>query len=151
MHPQFNEILGVCLSLNIPVHIDCAWYTACKNINIDMMHPAIHSFATSLSKGYGLSGWNRIGIRYVKDRVEDSITVMNDHLQIPSVPVLIGTYFMERVNVDHLWNTHGDSYNKICSDFNLDSTDTIHMCVEDGHSRGIAPLLRYLEQSKDTR
>lgn len=147
-HPRMTEILDICLERNIDVHLDGAWITACKNIDIDLSHPSIKSFAISLSKGYGLSGWNRIGLRYVKDRVEDSITVMNDHLQIPSVPVIIGTYFMERVGIDHLWNTHSDNYYKICKDFNLDVTDTIHMATKDSHHMGISPLLRYLENNE---
>lgn len=149
-HPRMQEILDICLERNIDVHLDAAWLTACKNIDIDLSHPSIKSFAVSLSKGYGLSGWNRIGLRYSKTREEDSITVMNDHLQIPSVPVLIGTYFMEHIDIDHLWTKHSDNYYKICKDFNLETTDTIHMGIENTQHRGIAPLLRYLESDSDS-
>lgn len=144
-HPDMSTILDRCVELNIPVHLDGAWITASKNIHIDFSHPAIVSLGISLSKGLGLSGWNRIGIRYTKDISEDSITVMNDHLQIPSVLVLVGSYFIKNVAIDHLWNTHGQNHYKICSDFNLNTTDTIHMATKDNKILGICNLLRYLE------
>jgi hypothetical protein len=149
MHPRMNEIYDICLERDIPVHIDAAWVSACKNIEIDFAHPAIHSMGFSLSKGYGLSGWNRVGLRYTKHAEEDSVSLMNDHLQIPSAIVNIGNYFLDNVSPDHLWNKHGDNHYKICQDFNLTPTDTIHMAKDGDKIIGIAPLLRYLE-NKDT-
>lgn len=147
-HPDMSDILDKCTELNIPVYLDGAWLTASKNVHIDFSHPAVVSLGISLSKGLGLSGWNRIGMRYTKDITEDSITVMNDHLQIPSVPVLVGSYFMKNVEIDHLWNTHGHNHYKICSDFNLNTTDTIHMATKDNKILGICNLLRYLEHNE---
>lgn len=144
-HEQMAEILDKCYQLNIPVHIDGAWLTASKNINIDFSHPAIESFATSMSKGYGLSGWNRIGLRWTKEHLEDSITVMNDFLQVPAQNVAVGLYFLDNIEIDHLWNTHGERYNKICNDFNLTPTDTIHAVRMGDKIGGIGPLIRYLE------
>lgn len=142
---DMTRLLDRCSELDIPVHLDGAWITAAKNTHIDFNHPAVVSLGISLSKGLGLSGWNRIGVRYTKENVEDSITVMNGFLQIPSVPVIIGTYFMEHVPVDHLWNTHGNKHYKICSDFNLNTSDTIHMATKDNNVLGLSNLLRYLE------
>jgi hypothetical protein len=147
---SMDQLLDRCSELNIPVHIDGAWITAAKNTHIDFSHPAVYSLGISLSKGLGLSGWNRIGMRYTKERVEDSITVMNEFLQIPSVPVIVGTYFMEHVPIDHLWNTHGDKHYKICKDFNLTSSDTIHMATKDNNVLGLSNLLRYLENVQDS-
>jgi hypothetical protein len=146
-HPQMQEILDTCLARGIDVHLDGAWLTAAKNVNIDLSHPAIRSFAVSMSKGYGLSGWNRIGLRWTKDPVEDSISVMNDYIQINTYSVVIGNYFLKHTEPDHLWNTHGDNHFKICNDFGLNTSDTIHMATKDGSVLGIAPLLKYLESN----
>jgi len=147
-HPHMNEIYDICLAKGIPLHIDAAWISACKNIEIDFKHPAIHSVGFSLSKGYGMSGWNRVGIRYTKHPEEDSISLMNDHLQIPSAIVNIGNYFLDNIEPDHLWNKHGEKHLKICRDFNLTPTDTIHMAKDGEQILGIAPLLRYLENNE---
>lgn len=144
-HPRMNEILDICLAKNIAVHLDGAWITAAKNIHIDLRHPAIRTFAVSMSKGYGLSGWNRIGLRWTKDPVEDSISVMNDYIQINTYSVVVGNYFLKNISPDHLWKTHGVNHFKICSDFGLIPSDTIHMATEHGQVVGIAPLLKHLE------
>ncbi|CAB4126068.1 hypothetical protein UFOVP181_170 [uncultured Caudovirales phage] len=144
-YERMDELLNKCLDLSIPVHIDGAWITACKNINLDFSHPAIRSVAISMSKGYGLSGWNRIGLRWIKDPAVDAITIMNDFLQVPAQSVAVGIYFLNNIDIDHLWNTHSDRYYKICNDFGYTPTDTIHAVCEDDKIRGIAPLIRYLE------
>lgn len=144
-HLRMSEILDRCLELEIPVHIDGAWITACKNIIVDFTHPAITSFAVSMSKGYGLSGWNRIGVRWTKESIIDAITVMNDFVQIPAENVAVGLYFLNSIPSNYLWTTHGTHYNKICQDFNLQPTDSIHLAVKDDHMVGVEALLRYLE------
>lgn len=148
-HPMMNEILDRCLELNIPVHIDGAWITASRNINLDLTHPAIASFSSSLSKGLGLAGWNRIGVRWSNVTDEDPITILNDYLQINTACVAIGNYFLDNVSPDHLWNTHIDHYNKICSDFNFKQTDAVHMATDGIRNFGLSPLLRYLENNHD--
>lgn len=141
----FNDMLDRCVDLNIPVHIDAAWITAAKNIRIDFSHPAIHSLGSSLSKGCGTSGWNRIGLRWTKETKEDSISMLNDHLQTVAYSVVIGNYILDNIEPDHLWNTHGENHFKICRDFDLDATDTIHMAKCGTDIIGLSPLLRYLE------
>lgn len=147
VHYLMDQILEECLEKNIDVHVDGAWITAAKNTNIDLSHPAIRSFACSMSKGLGLSAWNRIGVRWTKDIQEDSITVMNDYLQIPAYLVVIGKYFLKHMPPDYLWNTHGKNHYKLCADFKLDSTDSLHMAFRDGETIGLTPLLRWLDQN----
>jgi hypothetical protein len=144
-HIDMERLLTLCLELNIPVHIDGAWITAGKNINIDFNHPAIASFAASMSKGYGLSGWNRIGVRWTKEDVLDAITVMNDFQQVPVQNVIIGRIFLDTIPPNYLWIHHGVNYNKICKDFNLTPTDSIHLAMDGKNSVGIESLLRYLD------
>ena len=145
-HPRMKEILDICIEKNINIHIDGAWITAAKNLTLDLSHPAIKSFAVSMSKGYGLSGWNRIGLRWTKEKSEDIITLMNDYEQISTYSVVIGNYFLKHLEPDHLWSKHSKNHYKLCSDFNLTSSDTIHMATKNGSVIGLAPLLKLLEQ-----
>lgn len=147
IHARMDEILDRCKYLNIKVHIDGAWITAARNINIDLTHPAIESISISMSKGYGLSGWNRIGLRWSKNHDEDLISIMNDYNQITTYSVVIGNYFLDNLSIDHLWNTHAERHKKICDDFNIVSTDSIHVALHNTWIRGIAPLIRYLEKN----
>jgi len=144
-HEQMQEILHRCVTLDIPVHIDGAWITACKNISMDFNHPAIHSFSVSMSKGYGLSGWNRIGLRWKKNLAEDAVTIMNDFVQIPAENVAVGLYFLKNVPAGYLWSTHEKQYNKVCQDFDLIPTNSIHLAMRDQHPVGVEALIRWLE------
>lgn len=146
VYPNLSQLLDKCKELEIDVHLDGAWLTASRNVNIDLSHPSIKSFAVSMSKGYALGGWNRIGLRFTKQDSEDIITVMNDYNQINSMSVVIANYFLDNLEPDHLWHLHAEKHEKVCKDFNLNTSDTIHMATDSlGNVVGIAPLIRNLE------
>lgn len=143
-HQDMEEILNECLAKKIPVHIDGAWISCCRDITFDFNHVSIQSVGISLSKGLGL-GWNRIGLRWIRDNKQDSITIMNDFNMNNRALVMIGLHFIRNLSPDYLWNTHGNRYYKICKDFNLTPTNSIYLALRNGHPVGVSPLIRYLE------
>ena len=145
-HPQIKEILNECLEKSIPVHIDGAWISCCRDIEFDFSHPAIKSVGISLSKGLGL-GWNRVGLRWTNETTPDAITIMNDFNMNLRVPVMIGLHFIRNFTPDYLWATHGEHYYKVCRDFNLEPTQSIYLAMKDGRPVGVSPLIRYLENA----
>lgn len=144
IHVDMEEILDRCLELNIDVHIDGAWITCSQDITFNFNHPAIKSFAISLSKGLAL-GWNRIGIRYSRISQEDSIGLMNDFNMNCRSLTWMGLHFIRSLEPDYFWHRYEWAYDKICLDFDLEPTNTIHLALQDGHTVGVRPLLRYLE------
>jgi hypothetical protein len=147
VHNQMTEILDEAQNKGIGVHVDGAWLTCCRGINFDLSHPSIRSVGISLSKGLGL-GWNRVGLRWTKDKQPDSISIMNDFHMLLRAPVMIANHFLSNFESDYLWNTHGDNYFKICQDFNLTPTPAIHIAMRDNCPVGVSPLLRYLESAR---
>jgi hypothetical protein len=147
VHNQMTEILDEAQDKGIGVHVDGAWLTCCRGINFDLSHPSISSIGISLSKGLGL-GWNRVGLRWTKDKQPDSISIMNDFHMLLRAPVMIANHFLSNFESDYLWNTHGDNYFKICQDFNLTPTPAIHIAMRDNCPVGVSPLLRYLESAR---
>jgi hypothetical protein len=145
IHPQMREILDECINKKIPVHIDAAWYTCSRDIVFNVGHPAIRSIGISLSKGLGL-GWNRVGLRWTKDKESDSISIMNDFNMNLRAPAMIGLHFLRNLEPDYLWNTYGEIYYSICKDFNLTPTNSIHLALKDNHPVGLSPLIRYVAQ-----
>ena len=143
-HQDMEEILYEAKNKNIPIHIDGAWVTCCRDITFDFRHPSIASVGISLSKGLGL-GWNRVGLRWSKEYKQDSITIMNDFAMNNRALSMIGLHFLRNLPTDYLWSVHGNNYYKICSDFNLTPTKSIYLALRDGQPIGISPLLRYLE------
>lgn len=148
-HVDMEEILNESHKKNIEVHIDGAWITCCRDIDFNFNHPAIKSVGISLSKGLGL-GWNRIGLRWSKENVKDSITIMNDFNMNNRALAMIGLHFIRNFETDYLWNTHSEKYYKVCNDFNLKPTKSIYLALQDGNPVGVSPLIRYLENDKSS-
>ena len=144
-HLDMDEILDECLKKNIPIHIDGAWVTCCRDITFNFDHPAIKSVGISLSKGLGL-GWNRIGLRWSKEEKADSVTIMNDFRMNNRALAMIGLYYVQHFPSDYLWNTYGSVYYKVCKDFNLTPTKAIHIALKEGHVVGLSPLIRYVSE-----
>jgi len=146
VHTNMKEILDEAQDKGISVHMDGAWFTCCREIDFDLSHPAIKSVGISLSKGLGL-GWNRIGLRWTKSKDFDAITIMNDFNMNLKAPAMIGLYFLRNLSPDYLWNTHGERYQKVCADFGLTPTKSIHLALRNGSPVGVSPLIRYLENA----
>lgn len=144
-HANMEEILYECQTKNIPVHIDGAWISCCRNVTFDFSHTSIKSVGISLSKGLGL-GWNRIGLRWTKEDKVDAITIMNDFRMNCRPLSMVGLHFVRCFETDYLWNTYGDLNQRVCNDFGLEQTNSIYLALKQGQPVGIAPLIRYLAE-----
>jgi len=143
VRPQWLDILRECEQKNIDIHIDMAWCTLSKNVAIDFGHPNIQSVGMSISK-YSMQ-WNRIGLRYSKQRTMDSITMFNHYYQPDTNSSLssCGAYAIDRIPRDYSWTTYGTSHSDICKSLNLVETDLVHVVkLQDGTPMGITNLLR---------
>jgi hypothetical protein len=146
VHEHMEDILEECKIKNIPVHIDGAWITCCRDITFDFNHSAIRSVGISISKGLGL-GWNRIGLRWSKKQINDSISIMNTFHMENRMPTMVANYVLDNVSSDYLWTRYSNLNAKICSDFELTPTKAIHTAFDKhGGLVGLSPLLRYLMQ-----
>lgn len=144
VHPDMDAILDKCDHFNIPVHIDGAWISCCRNITFDFSHKAISSFCISLSKG-GLGG-NRIGVRFSRNRNNGAITIMNDFNMNNQSLVSLGSLYINTLGAEYFWKNYSDEYKKVCADFNLVETNAIHLArTTSGEPVGIRPLLRCLK------
>ncbi len=142
-HPQMGAILERCLELGIPAHIDAAWLGCARGLEFDFSHPAIASFAVSLSKALGIGG-NRIGLRFTRRRPNGPITIMNDFGMNCQSLMHIGIAFMRELGANYFWNKYAEAHARVCRDFSLQPTKAIHLAMREGHPVGIRPLLRYL-------
>jgi hypothetical protein len=146
VHTNMKEILDEAQDKGIGVHVDGAWLTCCHGIDFDLSHPSIRSIGISLSKGLGL-GWNRIGLRWTRQTHPDSVTIMNDFHMNNRALVKIGLHFIRNLPADYLWTTYGNTYYKICKDFGLMPTNSIHIAMSSQGPVGISPLIRLLHNA----
>jgi hypothetical protein len=141
VHPLMYAILDRCYQLDIPVHLDGAWITCSRDITFNFDHPAIETFAVSLSKG-GM-GNDRIGVRFSRNRPKGAITIMNDFNMNCRSLAYAGLQFMRDLGPEYFWKKYETRYYKVCEDFNLIPIKTIHVAkTQDGNIVGVRPLLR---------
>ncbi len=140
IHPGMYTILDECQKLGIPVHVDSAWISCIRDIDFHFDHPAIKTFAVSLSKG-GIGG-NRIGVRYSRETPEGSITIMNQFNMCQQPLMWIGICFMKDFGPEYFWKKYEKKYEKVCKDFKLNPSKAIHLAMSDGKPVGVRSLLR---------
>ena len=142
VHPGMYDILNKCYDLGIPVHVDSAWISCIRDIEFNFNHPAIQTFGISLSKA-GIGG-NRIGIRFARKEPEGSITIINNFNMNQQPLMYIGICFMEKFGPEYFWSKYEKKYFKVCEDFNLKPTKTVHLALDNGKPVGVRSLLRAL-------
>ena len=142
IRPEWADVLTECEKKNIDIHIDFAWITTAKGIEIDLGHPNIKSFAMSMSK-YNME-WNRIGLRWSKQRTMDSITIFNHYYgNVNNGSVSCGAYMLKNIPRDYVWDTYGTQYDHVCEKYNLIKTKLLHVARVPGNEypNGIGHLL----------
>jgi hypothetical protein len=141
IHEQWEKILKICEQRNIDIHIDGAWFQSARNIQFDFDHPNIQSFGMSIGKGLDLT-WNRIGVRWSKKVLPDSITIMNKFGQIHQTAISCGSFLMENIEKDYAWNKYSVDNLEIANKFNLSQTNSIHTLVDSNNKLwGIGKML----------
>jgi hypothetical protein len=140
IRPDWFQVLLECESKNIDIHIDMAWMPVCRDINLNLDHPCIKSFAMSLSK-YSME-WNRIGLRWSRSRTMDSITVFN-HYQgdVNQSVISCGYYIVNNLARDYAWDTYRSKHFSVCQEHNLEPSRAIHVAYQGSTPVGIAGLL----------
>ena len=151
-HENFDLLLDYCDEHDIPVHIDGAWFGQCRNFDFDVTHPAVKSVSVSLSKALGM-GSQRIGIRYTKEKTVGPISIMNDFAYANVSDMWLGVEAMKHFGTDYWWSNYSDLYSKVCKDFNLGETNSIHVGWLDEGQHGINKFgvrtpLRFLIEGK---
>lgn len=118
--PEWQAVLEECEQKEIDIHLDCAWITAARGFDFDFDHPNIKSFAMSMSK-YNLT-WNRIGLRWSRQRTMDSCTLISSQRKYNELTTACGSYMMDNIPRDYGWEKYGDLVGKICQKLDLKPT-----------------------------
>ena len=137
--PEWKKILEECENKNIDIHIDCAWLTVARDIELDLDHPNIKTVGMSISKYIG--SWNRVGLRWSKQKTLDSVTLFNAQGKYNDTLVSCGSFIMDNLERDYGWNTYGEKYKTVCQENNLEETNFIYVAKENSEPVSISNLL----------
>lgn len=140
IHPEWHTILSECEQKHIDIHIDCAWITVAKDFNFNFDHPNIKSFAMSMSK-YSMT-WNRIGLRWSRQRTMDSVTLISKQRKYQESVAACGYFMMENIDRDYGWKTYGSHHADICYNLQLSPTNSVYVVKKpNGETFGIGTIL----------
>lgn len=140
---DWNDILKECEEKNIDIHIDCAWLTVAKNIELDFSHPNIKSFAMSMSK-YAME-WNRVGVRWSRQRTMDSVTIFNHYYgDVNSALSSAANYIIDQLPRDYAWENYSKRHQQVCNENNLLPSNIIHVAHLGDTTVGIGKILSSL-------
>jgi len=145
---DWEDVLKICEQRNIDIHIDLAWILVANGIELDMGHPNIKSFAMSLSK-YNCH-WNRIGLRWSKQRSMDSVTIMTKYYGDVNAGIInCGNFLINSIPRDYTWDIYGNMYNYICQQLDVTPTKLINVVKTKDTNKvlGIGNLLTKLSTS----
>jgi hypothetical protein len=121
--------------------VDGCWFQSSRGLEFNFDHPNIKSFAMSMSKGLDLT-WNRIGLRWSRQRTMDSITLLNHTNMYNENLTACGYFLMNNIEKDYAWKKHGQQHLDLANKFNMSPTNSIHV-IRDKHNKlfGIGKLL----------
>ena len=140
IHDNWEEILKECEQKKIDIHIDGAWFQSARNIKFNFDHPNIKSFAMSMTKGLELN-WNRVGIRWTKQRTMDPITLLNNKNTYGENITACGSFLMSKIEKDYAWNKYEKEHIRLAKEHNLLPTNSIHVLRDNNNVYGIGKIL----------
>lgn len=123
-HPEFDQIISKANEIGVDVYLDCAWLPSSWDLELDLSQKCIKGMAVSLSKCFGLN-WSRVGVRWLKDEVQDTIAIENEYRMVSYPSVMIGKYYLDRFPMDYLITKYKQGYLNLCTAHDLRPCRTI--------------------------
>ena len=126
--PHFDRLQDDCLEKDVPLILDCAWFGTCRDLTIDVYHPAITEVCFSLTKGIGL-GNIRSGIRYSDYEDDLPIRQQNDYNHLPLGAAQVGIWQMQKFGPDYIPDRYEKIYEHVCFANNLKETNCMMIAM----------------------
>jgi alanine-alpha-ketoisovalerate/valine-pyruvate aminotransferase len=124
-HPETQNILDQCDRLNVPVLIDCAYYSIARDLNFNLDRKCIKVVTFSLSKAFWGTERLRVGIRCTREFVDDTVNFFTGHQMVAKTAAGIGTKLCNTFEADYNQNMFRDKQTKICYALNIKPSDCV--------------------------
>lgn len=123
-HPQTNQILDICESLQIPVLIDCAFIGICSDIEFDFAHPAITDITFSLSKTLPVANL-RIGMRCRRQDNDDGLLILHKTNYTNRLAAAVGLDLIKKFDQDYNYRRWKSTQQEFCSKLGVEPSSSV--------------------------
>lgn len=123
-HISHDDVLKRCNELNIPVLIDCAYYSVSSGIEFDFTHKCITDITFSLSKVFPVAH-ARIGMRLTRQDDDDILFVYQKSSYTNRLGATIGNLFLENYSSDYVVNTYKEKQELFCKILDVVPSNTV--------------------------
>jgi hypothetical protein len=124
-HSQTQKILNTCDELNVPVFIDCAYYSIARGIDFNLDRPCIKAVAFSLSKAFYGTERLRIGMRCKKEFNDDPVDVFNGVDMVSRLGAGVGYALCTSFGTDYNQNKFRKKQLEICEKSGIIPSDCV--------------------------
>jgi hypothetical protein len=104
-HVEMEKLIEKCDKLNVPVLVDCCYFSMCKGIKFNFNHKSIKEIAFSLSKAFPVSR-ARIGMRLSKIDDDDPLFFINKLGLVNRVGAFIGLKLIKKFKFDYIYKKY---------------------------------------------
>lgn len=111
---ELDEIFDHCSLNNIPVLLDCAYFTIAKDITINLNHSCIDTVAFSLSKTFPVAH-ARIGMRYTRPTSKDGQKLHSKINYDNRASAAVGLELIRNFSSNFIVNKYQSAYDKFVS------------------------------------
>ena len=123
-HPLMEKLITKCDRYNIPVLIDCCYYSMCKDIKFNFNHKSIKVISFSLSKAFPVSRL-RIGMRLTKEDDDDPLFFLQKLGLVNRASAYIGYKLLIRFNFDYIYKKYLKKQKFYCKKLGLSPSNMV--------------------------
>tara|TARA_B110000008_G_scaffold193594_1_gene192212 strand:+ start:231 stop:1133 length:903 start_codon:yes stop_codon:yes gene_type:complete len=127
-HPKMEELIKICDKKNIPVLVDCCYFSMCKGINFDFNHKSIKAISFSLSKAFPVSRL-RIGMRLTRTDDDDPLFFLNKLGLVNRNSAFIGLKILKKFKFDYIYNKYEKFQKYYCTKMELTQSNIVSIGI----------------------
>lgn len=129
-HDLMEKLIKKCDALNVPVLVDCCYYSMCKGINFDFNHKSIQEISFSLSKAFPISR-ARIGMRLSKVDDDDPLFFINKIDLCNRISAFIGLAIIKKFDFDYIFKKYYKKQLSYCRKMKLIPSSVVCLATGD--------------------
>ena len=127
-HPKMEKLIKICDKKNIPVLVDCCYFSMCKGINFNFNHKSIKAISFSLSKAFPVSRL-RIGMRLTREDDDDPLFFLNKLGLVNRLSAFIGIKLLKKFSFDYIYKKYEKLQKHYCNKMKITPSNVVTLAI----------------------